>query len=65
MITARVHPGESQSSWVAKGLIDFLTGPSAEAQILYASFVQSRAPTLRACVRVCVCVCVCVCWVVI
>jgi len=28
LISARVHPGESNSSWMMKGVIDFLVGPS-------------------------------------
>ena len=26
LISARVHPGESNSSWMMKGVIDFLVG---------------------------------------
>jgi cytosolic carboxypeptidase protein 2/3 len=33
VLSARVHPGESNSSWMCKGLIDFLTGDSEEAQV--------------------------------
>jgi len=32
--TARVHPGESNSSWMMQGLIQFLCSPTAEAQAL-------------------------------
>ena len=28
VVTARVHPGESNASWMMKGCLDFLTGPS-------------------------------------
>ena len=28
VITGRVHPGESNASWMMKGCLDFLTGPS-------------------------------------
>lgn len=30
----RVHPGESNSSWIMRGLLDTLTGPSPAAQAL-------------------------------
>lgn len=33
MITARVHPGETPSSWTMKGIIDFLTGESDQAKV--------------------------------
>jgi hypothetical protein len=33
VVTARVHPGESNSSWVMKGLMDYLTGDTATAQV--------------------------------
>lgn len=33
VITARVHPGESNSSWVMKGLLDYLTSSSPVAQV--------------------------------
>jgi Zinc carboxypeptidase. len=38
-ITARVHPGETQSSIVMESIIDFLTGPSPEARALRDNFI--------------------------
>lgn len=29
-LTSRVHPGETNSSWIMKGLLDMLLRPSAE-----------------------------------
>ena len=34
VITARVHPGETNASWMMKGIIDYLVGPSLDATIL-------------------------------
>ena len=36
VISARVHPGESNASWMMEGIIEFLTGPSLDAKILRA-----------------------------
>ena len=33
IITARVHPGESQASWMMKGVIDYITGQTPDAQV--------------------------------
>jgi hypothetical protein len=30
-LSARIHPGESNASWMMKGIIDFLVGDSKEA----------------------------------
>ncbi|KAL8585690.1 hypothetical protein ACOMHN_022337 [Nucella lapillus] len=47
VVTARVHPGESQSSWMMKGLLDFLTGPDPVAQELREKFVFKLVPMLN------------------
>ena len=33
VVTARVHPGETNSSWMMKGLIDLLTSQSPDAEV--------------------------------
>lgn len=35
VVTARVHPGESNSSWMMKGFLDFVTGSSPDAKVGY------------------------------
>ena len=47
VITARVHPGESNSSYMMKGVIDYLTGPSLDAKILRDNFVFKVIPMLN------------------
>lgn len=47
IITAWVHPGESISSWMMKGVLDFLTGDSQEAIILRDMFVFKVIPMLN------------------
>ncbi|KOC68890.1 Cytosolic carboxypeptidase NnaD [Habropoda laboriosa] len=47
VITARVHPGETPSSWTMKGIIDFLTGESDQARILRERFVFKLVPMLN------------------
>ena len=46
IITGRVHPGESGASWMMKGIIDFLVGPTLDATIKLClqnnSYVKSR-----------------------
>lgn len=47
VITARVHPGESVGSWMMKGVIDFLTSDTIEAQALRKLFVFKIIPMLN------------------
>ena len=48
VLSARVHPGESNASWVMQGILDFLTSPSHPAAIaLRAHCVFKIAPMLN------------------
>ncbi|XP_033121673.1 uncharacterized protein LOC117120721 isoform X2 [Anneissia japonica] len=47
VITARVHPGETNSSWIMKGVIDFLTSLDQEAQELRRNFIFKIVPMLN------------------
>lgn len=39
VVTARVHPGETNGSWMMEGFLDFLLGNSEDAQLLRDTFV--------------------------
>lgn len=39
VVTARVHPGETNGSWMMEGFLDFLLGDSEDAQLLRDTFV--------------------------
>jgi len=44
---ARVHPGETVSSWMMKGCIDYLTSSCDEANFLRNNFVFKIVPMLN------------------
>lgn len=46
-LSARVHPGESNASWMMKGVIDFLVGASPEAKALRDHFIFKIVPILN------------------
>lgn len=46
-ISARVHPGETNGSWMMKGLIDFLVSNAPEARILRDKFIFKIVPMLN------------------
>lgn len=39
VVTARVHPGETNGSWMMEGFLEFLLGDSHDAQLLRDTFV--------------------------
>ena len=47
VISSWVHPGESNSSYMMKGVIDYLTGPTLNAKILRDNFVFKIVPMLN------------------
>jgi len=47
VVTARVHPGESNSSHILRGAVDFLLSNEEEAQILRQSFIFRVVPMLN------------------
>ncbi len=47
ILTGRVHPGETGGSWMMKGIIDYLTGPTLNAKILRDNFVFKVVPMLN------------------
>ncbi|XP_063050955.1 cytosolic carboxypeptidase 1 isoform X3 [Engraulis encrasicolus] len=46
-LTARVHPGETNASWVMKGTLEFLIGTSPLAQSLRACYLFKIIPMLN------------------
>ncbi|KAA0183579.1 Cytosolic carboxypeptidase 2 [Fasciolopsis buskii] len=47
VITARVHPGETQSSWMVQGLLEYLLSKHPDAELLRANFVFKIVPMLN------------------
>uniref|UniRef100_A0A3Q0SPP9 Cytosolic carboxypeptidase 2 n=1 Tax=Amphilophus citrinellus TaxID=61819 RepID=A0A3Q0SPP9_AMPCI len=47
VVTARVHPGESNASWMMEGFLGFLLGDSADAQLLRDTFIFKVVPMLN------------------
>ncbi|XP_041746659.1 cytosolic carboxypeptidase 2 isoform X3 [Coregonus clupeaformis] len=47
VVTARVHPGETNSSWIMQGFLDFLLGESDDARLLRETFVFKVVPMLN------------------
>ncbi|KAL3865591.1 hypothetical protein ACJMK2_042966 [Sinanodonta woodiana] len=46
-LSARVHPGESNSSWIMKGTIDFLMSKKPVAQLLREMYIIKIVPMLN------------------
>ncbi|CAG0914648.1 unnamed protein product [Notodromas monacha] len=46
-LTARVHPGETPSSWIMQGIIDYLTSQEHSAQVLREKFIFKIIPMLN------------------
>ncbi|XP_034541624.1 cytosolic carboxypeptidase 2 [Notolabrus celidotus] len=47
VVTARVHPGETNGSWMMEGFLDFLLGDSEDAKLLRDTFVFKVVPMLN------------------
>ncbi|XP_028264061.1 cytosolic carboxypeptidase 2 [Parambassis ranga] len=47
VVTARVHPGETNSSWMMEGFLDFLLGDSDDARLLRDTFIFKVVPMLN------------------
>ncbi|XP_062404140.1 cytosolic carboxypeptidase 2 [Sardina pilchardus] len=47
VVTARVHPGETNSSWIMQGFLDFLLSDSPDACLLREMFVFKVVPMLN------------------
>ena len=47
MLSSRVHPGESNSSFMMEGLVDFIMGNEREAKLLRDIFVFKIVPMIN------------------
>lgn len=47
ILTARVHPGETNSSWMMKGFLDYILGDSRSAQLLRDTYIFKVVPMLN------------------
>ena len=47
ILTSRVHPGETNSSWIMHGLLNFLTANTPEARLLRLTYVFKIIPMLN------------------
>ncbi len=47
VLTGRVHPGETNTSWIMHGLLDFLTGPTTDAQTARSKYIFKIVPMLN------------------
>lgn len=47
MLTARVHPGESNASWVMKGTLEFLCSSDPVAETLREAYIFKIIPMLN------------------
>ncbi|XP_010998989.2 cytosolic carboxypeptidase 2 isoform X1 [Camelus dromedarius] len=47
VLSARVHPGESNGSWIMKGFLDFILSKSPDAQLLRDTFIFKVVPMLN------------------
>ncbi|KAK7077233.1 Cytosolic carboxypeptidase 2 [Halocaridina rubra] len=47
VLTARVHPGETPSSWIMKGVLDFLTADHPKSHDLRSQFIFKVIPMLN------------------
>ena len=47
ILSSRVHPGESNASWLMNGVIDFLVSDDEHAEFLRSTFVFKIVPMLN------------------